>query len=292
MSGSVLVTGGTGKTGRRIVELLNRRGVPAYAATRSPTTPRQVSFDWHDRTGFDNALDGTGAVYLVAPIGDPDLLAAMRPFIDLALERGVERFVLLSASMIEAGGPLMGAVHAHLAAHAPAWTVLRPTWFMQNFSEQQHLETIRGEGRIYSAAGDGLVLFIDAADIAAVAVEALIGPRSGNGDLILTGPELLSYDDVAERIAAACGRPISHRRLTPAGLADRLSASGIPRDFAQALAAMDTAIADGAEQRFTDAVATVTGRQPTTFDAFARAAASAWSPTAPPARAAPEGLSR
>lgn len=276
MGSSILVTGGTGKTGRRIVKLLNRRGVPAYAATRSPRTPREARFDWHDPAGFEDALDGIGAVYLVAPIGDPAPLVAMQPFIDLALERNVERFVLLSASMIEAGGPLMGTVHAYLAAHAPAWTVLRPSWFMQNFSEQQHRETIRAEGRIYSATGDGRVPFIDAADIAAVAVEALTAVSFVGGDLVLTGPALLSYDEVAKQITAACGRPITHHRLTASELADRFAAAGMPHDFAQALAAMDTAIAGGAEQRLTRAVEAITGRWPGPFEAFARAAAPAW----------------
>lgn len=276
MAASILVTGGTGKTGRRVVELLARRGVPAYAATRSPRTPRQVRFDWHDRSGFDNALDGTGAVYLVAPVGDPAPLAAMQPFIDLALERGVERFVLLSASMLQAGGPLMGSVHAYLAAHAPTWTVLRPSWFMQNFSEQQHLETIRREGRIYSATADGRVPFIDAADIAAVAVEALTAPRFANGDLILTGPDLLSYDDVARQISAASGRPVAHIRLSAEQLAGRFAATGMPDQFARTLAGMDTAIAAGAEDRLTAAVASVTGRQPASFETFARASAPAW----------------
>ncbi len=276
MSASILITGGTGKTGRRVVELLGRRGVPAYAATRSPRSPRQVRFDWHDPSGFENALDGIGAVYLVAPVGDPAPLGAMQPLIDLALARGVERFVLLSASMIDAGGPLMGAVHAYLAAHAPVWVVLRPSWFMQNFSEQQHLETIRREGRIYSATDDGRVPFIDAADIAAVAVEALTTPQFANGDLILTGPQALSYDDVARHISTVTGRSISHHRLSVARQADRFIAMGMPDEFARALAGMDAAISAGAEDRVSDGVMSVTRRQPNNFQAFARAAASDW----------------
>lgn len=276
MADSILVTGATGKTGRRVVDLLQRRGIPARAATRTPQTPNQVRFEWTDAGSFASALEGVRAVYMVAPPGAADPLAAMRPFIDQALTARVDRLVLLSSSMLEAGGPLMGAVHAYLKAEAPGWTVLRPSWFMQNFSEHQHVETIRREGRIYSATEDGRVPFIDAADIAAVAVEALIDPYFSNGDLILTGPETLSYDDVARLISAAAGRPVSHYRLSTEQLASRFTASGIPADFARALSQMDAAIASGAEDRVNENVAGVLKRNPATFVDFVQDNARRW----------------
>ena len=278
MTDSVLVTGGTGKTGRRVAELLRGRGVPARVATRSPDTAGQVRFDWADAGSFPDALAGVRAVYMVAPTGAADPLDAMRPFIDQAIDAGVARLVLLSASMLEEGGPLMGAVHAYLKAEAPGWTALRPSWFMQNFSEQQHLETIRAEGRIYSATQDGRVPFIDAGDIAAVAVEALLGDDFGNGDLILTGLETLSYDEVAGMISASAGRPVAHHRLSLEELTSRFEAIGIPNGFAQALSGMDGAIAHGAEDRLTDAVEAVTGRKPKTFAEFVLENGPRWKP--------------
>ncbi len=276
MADNILVTGGTGKTGRRVIDLLRQRGVPALAATRSPQTPGQVPFDWTDPGSFEGALEGVRAVYMVAPTGVAEPLGAMQPFIDRALTAGVDRLVLLSSSMLKEGGPLMGAVHAYLRAEAPSWTVLRPSWFMQNFSEHQHVETIRREGRIYSATEDGRVPFIDAADIAAVAVEALVDPEFPNGDLILTGPETLSYDDVARLISAVSDRPVSHHRLSTEQLANRFTTIGIPGEFARALAEMDAAIAIGAEDRVTEGVAAVTKRQPTTFAAFVQDNAKHW----------------
>ncbi len=278
MTDSVLVTGGTGKTGRRVAELLRGRGVPARVATRSPDAAGQVRFDWADAGSFPDALAGVRAVYMVAPTGAADPLEAMRPFIDQAIDAGVARLVLLSASMLEEGGPLMGAVHAYLKAEAPGWTALRPSWFMQNFSEQQHLETIRAEGRIYSATQDGRVPFIDAGDIAAVAVEALLGDDFGNGDLILTGPETLSYDEVAGMISASAGRPVAHHRLSLEELTSRFEAIGIPNGFAQALSGMDGAIAHGAEGRLTDTVEAVTGRKPKTFAEFVQENGPRWKP--------------
>ena len=276
MADNVLVTGGTGKTGRRVADLLRGRGIPARVATRSPAAADQVRFDWADADSFAGALESVRAVYMVAPTGAAGLLDAMRPFIDQAIGAGVARLVLLSSSMLEEGGPLMGAVHAYLKAEAPGWTALRPSWFMQNFSEHQHVETIRTEGRIYSATQDGRVPFIDAGDIAAVAVEALLRDDFGNGDLILTGPETLSYDEVARLISASSGRPVAHHRLTLQELTSRFQAIGIPAEFAQALAGMDGAIAHGAEDRITDTVEAVTGRRPKTFAEFVLENGSRW----------------
>lgn len=268
MVDSILVTGGTGKTGRRVVDLLHRRAISVRSATRSPKTPDQVRFDWNDASSFETALLGVSGVYMVAPPGDAEPLRVMRPFIDRALDMGVDRLVLLSSSLLEDGGPLMGAVHAYMRERAPSWTVLRPSWFMQNFSEHQHVATIRDEGRIYSATGDGRVPFIDAGDIASVAVEALVASGFSNGDLVLTGPEALSYDDVARMLSMAAEREIHHHRLGVKQMTERFIADGIPEGFALALASMDAMIATGAEDRTTSEVLAATGRQPVSFSQF------------------------
>lgn len=244
----VLVTGGTGKTGRLVA-------------------PDQIRFDWHDAATHAAALDGVDAVYLVAPTDRAEQLAAMRPFLELAVERGTGPLVLLSASSLNEGGPMMGEVHAWLHAHAARWTALRPSWFMQNFVTQ-HLSSILAEGCIYSAARDGRVPFIHAADIAAVAVEALTDPGFPSGERVLTGPEALSYDEAAALIATAARRPVRHCRLSRAELAERYAGFGVPRDYAVLLAGMDEAIAQGAEDRTTREVERITGRPPATLEAF------------------------
>lgn len=275
----ILLTGGTGKTGRRIASQLAAAGVAARVAARRPP-PGGVRFDWADPATFDLALSGTSAIYLIAPPGAGEPLAAMEQFLRRALVAGVPRYVLLSSSFLPEGGPLMGQVHAYLRGAAPEWTVLRPSWFMQNFSEQQHLPTILDEGAIYTATGDGRVAFVHADDIAAVAVAALLGRVPGNRDYILTGPQALSYDDVAALIAGAASRPVTHRRLTEQQLAARLTkGAGIPPGFAAALAAMDTAIAGGAEDRVSPDVEVATGRPPISFEAFASENKSVWHST-------------
>lgn len=277
MPDAILVTGGTGTTGRRISAQLAARGRLHRAATRNPEATNHIRFDWADETTWEAALDGVASIYLVAPSGVAEPLPAMIPFMDRAIRTGARRFVLLSASSLEAGGPMMGAVHAWLRDHVPEWVVLRPTWFMQNFSEGQLLAPIRDEGAIYTATGDGRIGFIDAEDIAVVAVEALTRPGFASGDVILTGAAALSYDDVATTLSDALDHPVRHHRLSVAALAARhMARSGLPKSYAEMLAAMDANIASGSEDRTTDAVARITGRPARSLADFVAANANVW----------------
>lgn len=267
MPDRILVTGGTGTTGQLIAAKLARRGIEARIATRRPAAAAHVHFAWNDPATHAPALEGVGAVYLVAPTDQTEQLAIMRPFLEQAAAQVPGRLVLLSASSLEAGGPMMGAVHAWLAAHAPLWTVLRPSWFMQNFTTQ-HRYAILEEGCLYSATGDGRVPFIDASDIAAVAAEALTSISLSSGEHVLTGPEALTYDEVASAISASIGIAVRHCRLSVDELAARHAATGIPRSYALTLAGMDEAIAKGAEDRITLEVERITGRPANNFANF------------------------
>jgi ergot alkaloid biosynthesis protein len=276
---TILVTGGTGKTGGRVARRLVEMGSAVRAASRSGDAvdgASSVRFDWGDAASYEQALAGVDRVYLVAPVGSPDPYPVMAAFIDLALKSGVRRFVLLSASSLPEGGPAMGAVHSLLHKAAPEWVVLRPTWFMQNFSEQQHRATIRDEGCIYSATGQGRVPFVDVDDIAEVGVRALVAPEAHNTDHVITGPEALTYGQAADIIAEVIGRPVRHVNVSEDALAERFVGQGMDPAYARILAGMDTAIAGGSEDRTTDTVLRVTGRPPRSFEAFARSAAAAW----------------
>ena len=274
MSGRVLVTGGTGKTGRRVAEQLAATGAEVRIASRGGAQP----FDWSDPETWPAALDGVSAVYLVPAPGAADASATMIALAQTAMARGVQRFVLLSGSPIAEGGPGAGQTHRWLAENAADWAVMRPSWFMQNFSEGQHLAPIRESGAFYSATEDGRVPFINADDIAACAVAALIGPEPLNRDFILTGPEPISYDTVAQLIGGAAGRPIAHRRVSAEALAAWYRSIGRPALLAQMLGFMDTIIAGGAEDRTTGCVLELTGRPPTDFAAFAQANGALWAP--------------
>ena len=278
MKRDILVIGGTGKTGRRVVERLFAIGEKVRVASRAGGASGAVRFDWHDPDSFDAAFEGVGAAYLVAPGGASNPFTAMRAGIDRAIALDVRRFVLLSASSLEEDGPMMGKVHAYLKQRAREWVVLRPTWFMQNLSELQHLPTIRDESVIYSATGEGRVAFIDVTDIAAVAAVALTEPTLPNGEMVVTGPDALSYDDVAAVLTELLGRPIRHLKLSEEAMAKRFRDLGLPEEYARLLAAMDVAIAQGSENRVTDVVDRITRQPPVPFSRFAADHRSVWLP--------------
>lgn len=269
---AVLVTGATGNTGRRVVSRLAALGHTVTAASRRAVAQdgaRAVRFDWHDTATHGDALRGADRAYLVPPVGDPDPAAVMLPFLERARTAGVRRVALLSSSAIPEGGPGVGRVHSQLAGMFEQWAVLRPSWFMQNFTDQHlHADSIRTRGTVLTATGDGRVAFVDADDIAAVAVHALTDETAPANDLVITGPEALSYDDIAAVMTKATGRNVSHRPLTYEQMRDHLAGAGIPEQFAAMLAAMDRAIADGSEDRVTDTVERVTGRPPRGFHAY------------------------
>jgi ergot alkaloid biosynthesis protein len=278
MSDTILVTGGTGKTGGRLIHRLVEQGWTARCASRSGKAAAGVDgvkFDWHDVQGHAAALAGVKRIYLVAPVGSNSPLEVMQPFIELAIARGVRRFVLLSSSALEEGGPAMGAVHALLHRIAPEWAVLRPSWFMENFAGS-HLATIRDQDSIYSATDDGLIPFIAADDIAEVAFRALTDKDAANSDLLITGPEALSYGEAAAIIGKARGRPVRHVRLSGAELTARFESFGVAPDYAAMLAGLDRAIAAGAEARTTSVVAQLTGRGPMSLEDFAARNAAVW----------------
>ncbi|WP_078624044.1 NAD(P)H-binding protein [Streptomyces monomycini] len=270
---TVLVTGATGTTGGRLVARLAALGCEVRAASRRATPvggARPVRFDWYDPATHAEALHGADGIYLVPPVGDRDPATVVLPFLERARAAGVRRVVLLSSSAIARGGPAVGQVHDALPGLFEEWAVLRPSWFMQNFGgEHAHARSIREDGVIATATGDGRVGFVDAADIAAVAAHALTDRRAPCTDLVLTGPEALSYDTVAAVLTRVTGRPVIHRRLSHEQFRDRL-ATGIPEEFAALLADLDRSIAAGSEDRTTDTVERVTGRPPRGFLTYAR----------------------
>jgi uncharacterized protein YbjT (DUF2867 family) len=271
ITGTTLVIGATGTTGSRTAARLTAAGHRVKAASRNATSvpgAEPVTFDWYDPATHLDALDGTDRVYLLPPLGESDPASVMLPFLHRARAAGVHRAVLLSSSAIAQGGPAVGMVHQALPELFEQWAVLRPSWFMQNFTgTHAHAASIREDGTIWTATGSGRVGFVDAEDIAAVAVHALTDEHAPNTDLILTGPEALSYDDIAAIITEATDRPVAHRRLSYEQMRDRLTAL-IPVEFAAMLADMDRAIAEGSEDRVTDTVQRLTGRPPRSFRAL------------------------
>ena len=277
MTPRVLVTGATGNTGRHVTSGLRAEGVPVRTATRSPGSAdpgtEHVRFDWGDTATYRPALTGIDRVYLVAPVGARDPSAPIERFLDVARASNVRRVVFLSSAMIPDEAPGLDRAR-RLITDMPEWAVLRPSWFMQNFlADRHHMATgLRTRGELPSATDGRGIGFVDAADIAAVGVRSLLDTTPPNRDYVITGPEVLSYDDIA-RVLNELVRPsppVRHVRLSVSDLT-RLIGSAAPADMAAVLARIERRIAEGEEERVTNTVAEVTGRKPRSFREFVAA---------------------
>ncbi len=268
----ILVLGATGKTGRRVAELLWGSGHAVRAGSRQA----DPAFDWTDRGTWDAALDGVAAVYvsyfpdLAAP-GAPEAIEALTA---RALARGVRRLVLLSGR----GEEEAQRAEAGLQRSGADWTILRAAWFAQNFSESVFLEPIRA-GTVALAAGDIPEPFVDVDDIAEIAVRALTEEGHVGQLYELTGPACLTFRQAVGEIARAAGRPIDYVRITPEEQAAGLAAGGTPAEVVELVTYLFTTVLDGRNARVADGVRRALGRPPRSFaDYAARAAATGvWS---------------
>jgi uncharacterized protein YbjT (DUF2867 family) len=270
-----LVLGGTGKTGRRVVERLTERGHPVRVGSRFGEPP----FDWDDQATWAPALDGVGSVYLTyyPDLALPGAVEATRSFAELAVRSGVPRLALLSGR----GEPEAERVEQAVRDTGADLTILRSTWFMQNFSEDYMLDHVLS-GEIRLPAGEVPTPFIDIDDLADIAVEALTDDRHVGEVYELTGPRSLTFAEAAAEIGGAAGREI---RYTPVSLeqhAAELADHGVPPEFVDFLTYLFEEVVDGRNSDTTDGVRRALGREPRDFADYARqtAASGVWSASA------------
>lgn len=264
---SILVLGGTGKTGRRVVAQLRSQGVTAIPASRSA----ERAFDWADEATWGPALRGVDAVYLVDD-ASANPATTLAPFVERAVALGVRRHVLLSArGLEEPDAPLPS--EAALRASDAEWTILRPSWFNQNFSEDLFLEGILA-GELALSTGEGTDPFIDAEDIAAVAATTLTNDGHVGEVYELSGPRLLSFGDAVEEVAKAAGRDITFLPVSREECAKRLMAAGASAEDATFAVDVFDGIAGGGNAYLSDGVRRVLNREPRDFADFARDAAA------------------
>jgi uncharacterized protein YbjT (DUF2867 family) len=219
------------------------------------------------------------AAYLVCP--DELIAEAGRripQLVDAAAKAGVRRLVLLSTPGVEGneGHPLWQAEDA-VRSSGLEWTIVRPTWFAQNFSEAFWLPGIL-EGSLALPTGTGATAFVDADDIADVATAALSGEGHDGQTYVLTGPRPLSFGEAVELIGKATGRTIRHVDISPEEFTQAQTANGVPVGVAKQLTSLYTSIRDGKATAVYDGVRRALGRQPRSFEDYvsAAAAAGAW----------------
>jgi len=262
-----LVLGGTGKTGRRIAQRLIERGLSVRIGSRSGEPP----FDWDDQATWEPALRGVGAAYISyqPDLAVPAAVDAVRTFADLALKNGVRRLVLLSGR----GEEKAQEAEQALMESGSDWTILRASWFAQNFSESFLLDSIRA-GEVVLPVGSTEEPFIDAEDIADVAVAALTDDSHIGQLYEITGPRMLTFADAIAEIGEASGRPIRYETVSPERYASLLEAHQVPADYVSLVMYLFTTVMDGRNAHMADGVQRALGRAPRDFADYAKGTAA------------------
>lgn len=265
---TTLIIGGTGKTGRRVAQRLDARGLPYRTASRSSAS----RFDWDDERTWASAIAGVGAAYITyhPDLAVPSAADKVRSFVRCAVDRGVEKLVLLAGR----GEPQVRPAEAAVRDSGVAFTILEAAFFAQNFSEGM-LVPVQGE--IGFPAGDVAEPFIDVDDIADVAVAALTDDRHAGATYELTGPRLVTFAEAAREIAAASGRSVRYRPVSSHDYAAAL-APHMPAAEVAFLIELFAYLTDGHNASLGDGVQRALGRQPRDFRDYARIAAEqgAW----------------
>jgi len=285
MNETVLVTGPTGKVGRRLIPLLARRGITVRTASRSSLPERvgiePVRFDWTDESTYETVRKGVDAMYLVAgPVPQAEHAGYIRALLDGA----AGQVVLLSTYGVDQAPPENPLRQIELAVESSGvpYTILRPGAFMQNFSEglrwdEALADGIRERDEIVGPGGDGVVSYVSSEDIAAVAAVALTEDGHAGKAYAPLGPEPLTLTEVAEHISWIAGRPIRYVETDHTPMRDKLLAMGTPPETAEHNSRLHAfAFSSGVFGALNDDVLEVTGRPPVSFGEFAAGAAAAW----------------
>ncbi|PSK87484.1 uncharacterized protein YbjT (DUF2867 family) [Murinocardiopsis flavida] len=250
-----LIIGGTGKTGSRVAHRLDALGHANRPVSRS-TDPR---FDWTDPGSWPAALAGCDAAYVTyqPDLAIPGADEAIGRFAAAAVAAGCRRLVLLSGRGEE------GAQRAEqaLIASGAEWTIIRSAFFAQNFTESIWAPEVAA-GRLTMLRHGAPEPFVDADDIADVAVAALTAPGHVGRVHNVTGPRLLTFGDVADAIGAAAGRPVTYVELGTDDFIGHLVDAGVPREDAAGMAHLFSEVLDGRNAHVTTDVADVLGREP------------------------------
>lgn len=271
----ILILGGKGKTGRRVVDQLSARGVASRLASRSS----ERRFDWYDEGTWSATIAGADTAYLAPPVGPTGLAQAGR-FIQQAAAEGLRRVVLLSGRGVGSPGREFAVYESSLElehavkASGADWTVVRPAWFAQGFSEDFLRDyVLTGEVRV--SAGDGAEAWVDINDVADVMTAALLDERHTGETYTLSGPRTLTMTEVTAELAAASGRPVRYVDLTPEEHVAELVGLGLPLEDAESVRDLFAVIRNHRSEYVSDGVQQVLGRAPRDFTDWARETARA-----------------
>lgn len=262
-----LVIGANGKTGRRVVERLEARGVPTRLGSRSADIP----FDWENQDTWGPALQDVQTAYVTyfPDLAVPAAPDAIRALCHLAVVRGVKKIVLLSGR----GEDEAQRCERIVQDCGTDWTIVRSSWFNQNFSENFMVEPLQA-GVLALPSGDVKEPFIDAGDIADVAVAALTEEGHSGQVYEVTGPRAISFAEAVTEIAKAAGRDIRYVQVPTDEYTRDMTEHGVPDDVVELTQYLFETVLDGRNTKVMDGVQRALGRPPQDFADYARATAA------------------
>jgi uncharacterized protein YbjT (DUF2867 family) len=266
----ILILGGKGKTGRRVAAQLDARGVPYRLASRSSA----LRFDWYDESTWSPTVAGIDTAYLAPPVGPTGLAQAGR-FIKQAAAEGLRRVVLLSGRGVGSPGRDFAVYESSVElensvrASGADWTIVRPAWFAQNFSEDFLFDYVLG-GEIRVAAGDGGEAWIDTNDVGDVMTAALLDERHTGETYSLSGPRTLTMAEVAAELSTVTGRPVKYVDLEPEEFVAELVSYGQTLEDSEAVRDLFAVIRNHRSDYVSEGVQQVLGRAPRDFADWAQ----------------------
>jgi uncharacterized protein YbjT (DUF2867 family) len=277
----IVVAGSTGNVGGPLIGELAALGVPTRALVHTPEKAGVVAQegveevivgDFGAPETLDAALDGAERAFLLTPPG-PRQPEWEKNFVEAAERAGVRHVVKLSAQGADAESPMrIGRIHSEcerlLKESDMAWSFLRPSIFMQ--TTLAYAGQVAAEGRFYAPLAEAKTSMIDARDVAAVAARALTEDGHEGKVHELTGPEAISHRDIAEKLSAVLGRPVEHVEVPIEGARGSMVGMGMPEWLAEAVAELFEVRREGYFAGVTNTVAGITGREPRSYEGFAR----------------------
>jgi uncharacterized protein YbjT (DUF2867 family) len=295
----VLVTGALGNVGREVLRALAARGLEARAADRSAERAREVlgpeadvvALDFLEPRTFAPALKGCDALFLLRPPAISDVKPTLNRLVDVAVASGVRHIVFLSVA--GAGTNTLVPHHAverHLEQSGTGWTLLRPGFFAQNLGDAYRRDIVE-DGRLYVPAGGGSVAFVDVRDLAEVAARAFAAPEGHAGKAYtLTGPESLTFLEVAQLLTEALGVHVRYQAASVPGYMLHLWRRGLPTAQILVQTVLHTGLRFGQAERVDPTLARLLGHSCRTLSDYVRDHLSLWSPVSATARdAVPAG---
>jgi uncharacterized protein YbjT (DUF2867 family) len=286
----IVVTGATGQAGSEVARALTARGARVRAFVRDPGKARHklgedvelAIGDLADPRSVHAALDGADALFLSCA-DDPRRVGWERSAIDAAVAAGVRRVVKLSAVGAEPGSPVAfwdwhDQVEQYLRASGTGWVILRSSWYMSNLLAAA--AQVAGEGRLYAPAGQARIAMIDPRDVGAAAAAVLSSPGHEGQTYLLTGPEAITFTQVAAGLSAATASRIEFIDVPGDNAQQAMIDGGMPAFAAEQIIKMFGRLRQGVAQQVTATVQALTGSAPRDFASFARDHARLFAPAA------------